>query len=203
MHISRVWTPRLGSRPGEGSSWWRYVLPVNILFIFTALFWWSSSSFDYVWCFQNQNLSKTLHQDASYYSPSSPLVCYLLVKGWVWDGFDSTLFSLDYLIHGSSGWGRVSGIYSSMVGLKSPTLVRFYVTKKKLFPFWPFPYCLIKVGASKSFCLEVVPILVYYSWFQLLISLEFPWLFTSLTVIGFLQQMTPGFHFSSIMIGIS
>jgi len=34
------------------------------------------------------------------------------------------------LIHGSSEWGCVSGVYSSGVSPKGPALVRFHVIKK-------------------------------------------------------------------------
>jgi hypothetical protein len=44
--------------------------------------------------------------------------------------FDSTLeVLLDYLIHGSGGWGHVSGVYSPGVGPKGPVLVKFHVKK--------------------------------------------------------------------------
>jgi hypothetical protein len=37
---------------------------------------------------------------------------------------------LNYLIHGSGSWGRVSGVYYPRVSTKSPTLVRFLIIKK-------------------------------------------------------------------------
>jgi hypothetical protein len=38
---------------------------------------------------------------------------------------------LDYPIHGSGWWGRVSGVYYSMVGLMGLALRRFLVIKNK------------------------------------------------------------------------
>ena len=39
--------------------------------------------------------------------------------------------SLDYLIHGSGGWGCVSMFYSPWVDLKGPALVSYHGIKKK------------------------------------------------------------------------
>ena len=39
--------------------------------------------------------------------------------------------SLDYLIHGSSGWDYVSMVYFLGVGPKGPALVRFHIITKK------------------------------------------------------------------------
>ena len=39
--------------------------------------------------------------------------------------------SLDYLIHGSSGWDCVSMVYFLGVGPKGPALVRFHIITKK------------------------------------------------------------------------
>jgi hypothetical protein len=48
--------------------------------------------------------------------------------------FDSALgVFLDYSLHGSLGWGRVSGVYSPRVGIKSegPSLIEVPKKKKK------------------------------------------------------------------------
>lgn len=47
--------------------------------------------------------------------------------------FESPLgIPLDYLIHGSSVWGRVSMVYYPRMGPKRLALVRFHVIKKSL-----------------------------------------------------------------------
>ena len=37
---------------------------------------------------------------------------------------------MDYVIHGSGGWGRASVVYSLGLGTKGPALVRFRVIQK-------------------------------------------------------------------------
>ena len=72
-----------------------------------------------------------------------PSGCSLAAGGLGW----ALGVTLDYLMHGSGKWGHISVVYSSVVGPKCPTLVRFHFKKKKK-------------KKIRTCCLEITSVLV-------------------------------------------